>query len=243
MTSIVDRFLPQRSQKETPWLHPRHESHDDAQKGGGERQNPTADSNSTSKRAFAFFYCRRAEAERRKPENILRSFLKQLALLNGKSLSTLHTKYMEKKRQGFLSNSLSLTECQELLIKMISQFSMTILILDALDECEEDSRHSFMAVLNRFVEQNLPVRIIISSRPDDDISAEFRDGTNFKLSATDNSYDIMTFVQGKMEEYRNSKKSKRRMNSAISEKLEKQIIDVFKDKSDGMLVTLLTFVA
>ncbi|KAE9376374.1 hypothetical protein N431DRAFT_479659 [Stipitochalara longipes BDJ] len=200
-TSIVDHFLPQQPQVDTAGLHPRHESDDDARRGAGEQRSPTADSTPTSKRAFAYFYCRRAEAERRKPENILRSFLKQLALSKGKSLATLRTKYMEKKRQGFLSNSLSLTECQELLIKMISQYSKTILILDALDECEEDSRYNFMEVLSRLVEQNLPVRIIISSRPDDDISAEFRDGTNFKLSATDNSHDIMTFVHGKIEEF------------------------------------------
>ena len=243
MTSIVDHFLPQRPQVETAGLHPRHESDDDARSGAGEQRSPTADSTSTSKRALAYFYCRRAEVERRKPENILRSFLKQLALSKGRSLATLHTKYMEKKRQGFLSNSLSLTECQELLIKMISQYSKTILILDALDECEEYSRYNFMEVLSRLVEQNLHVRIIISSRPDDDISAEFRDGTNFKLSATDNSHDIMTFVHGKIEEYRNSKKSKRRINSVISDELEQQIINVFQEKSDGMSVILSTSAA
>jgi len=239
----VDHFLPQRPQVETAGLHLRHELDDDARSGAGEQRSPVADSTSTSKRAFAYFYCRRTEAERRKPENILRSFLKQLALSNGKNLATLHTKYMEKKRQGFLSNSLSLTECQELLIKMISQYSKTILILDALDECEEDSRYNFMAVFSRLVEQNLPVRIIISSRPDDDISAEFGDGTNFKLSATDNSHDIMTFVHGKIEDYRNSKKSKRRINSVISDELEQQIIDVFQEKSDGMSVILSTSAA
>jgi hypothetical protein len=138
---------------------------------------------------------------------------------------------MEKKRQGFLSNSLSLTECQELLIKMISQYSKTILILDALDECEEDSRYNFMEVLSRLVEQNLPVRIIISSRPDDDISAEFRYGANFKLSATDNSHDIMTFVHGKIEEYRNSKKSKRRINFVISDELESRSLTFSKRKA------------
>jgi len=151
VTSIVDHFLPQRPQVETAGLHPRHESDDDARSGAGEQRSPTADSTSTSKRALAYFYCRRAEVERRKPENILRSFLKQLALSKGRSLATLHTKYMEKKRQGFLSNSLSLTECQELLIKMISQYSKTILILDALDECEEYSRYNFMEVLSRLV--------------------------------------------------------------------------------------------
>jgi hypothetical protein len=183
---------------------------------------------------LAFFYCRRAETERRKPENILRSFLKQLALWHNKSLASLRTAYMEKKRQGFLSNTLSAVECQDLLVKMISQCPEAILILDALDECDEESRHNLIGVLNRLVENGLPVKILISSRRDEDITTEFEDRVNFSLSATENHDDIMRFVQGKIQEYRNSKTAKRKLNSAISTELEQQIIKVFLDKSNGM---------
>lgn len=247
MTSVVDRFLPLRQPSQFPMREatsspgPRHESRGDIQNGAGEQRISAADLNSNPGKAFAFFYCRRADAERRKPENILRSFLKQLALSHDKSLASLRTKYVEKKRQGFLSNSLSLTECQELLVKMVSLCPETILILDALDECEEDSRHNLIAVFNEVVEQSLPVRILISSRRDDDIAAEFGDRANFNLSATDNGHDIMKFVRGKIKEYRNSKISKRRINSAMSVELEQQIIDIFLEKSDGMLVVILNF--
>jgi hypothetical protein len=160
---------------------------------------------------LAFFYCRRAEAERRKPENVLRSFLKQLALSHNKCLASLRTAYMEKKRQGFLSNTLSAIECQNLLVKMISQCPEAILILDALDECDEESRHNLIGVLNRLVENGLPVKILISSRRDEDITAEFEDRVNFSLSATENRDDIMRFVQGKTQEYRNPKTAKRKL--------------------------------
>jgi len=184
--------------------------------------------------ALAFFYCRRAEAERRKPENILRSYIKQLATINNKSLSLLRGKYLEKKRRGFLSNVLSSMETQDLLTKMIKQNPQTILILDALDECEEDSRHSLMTVLSELVEQDLRVKVLISSRRDDDITAEFENKDNFNISATDNGEDIMSFVRGKIDEYRNSRVTRRRTSSMISEELEQQIVDVFLDKSNGM---------
>jgi hypothetical protein len=117
---------------------------------------------------------------------------------------------------------------------MISQCPEAILILDALDECDEESRHNLIGVLNRLVENGLPVKILISSRRDEDITAEFEDRVNFSLSATENHDDIMRFVQGKIQEYRNSKTAKRKLNSAISTELEQQIIKVFLDKSNGM---------
>jgi hypothetical protein len=190
---------------------------------------------SQSNIALAFFYCRRAEAERRKPENILRSFIKQLAVINDKSLGLLRRKYLEKRRTGFLSNVLGSIEAQTLLSRMIEQSSQTILVLDALDECEEDSRHSLMTVLSELVEKGLRVKVLISSRRDDDITAEFENKDNFNISATDNGEDIMSFVRGKINEYRNSdSRGRRRASSVISDVLEQQIIDVFMEKSNGM---------
>jgi hypothetical protein len=165
-----------------------------------------------------------------------------MALSHDDNLASLRTRYLEKRRQGFLSKALSSAECQELLLKMVSLGPKVILILDALDECDEDSRHSLIAVLNALVEHSPPVKILISSRRDDDITAEFEDKVNFSLSATDNSRDIMKFVRGKIEEYRKSKTARRRINSAISAELEEQIIEVFLDKSNGMLVIFLIFI-
>jgi hypothetical protein len=107
----------------------------------------------------------------------------------------------KKDDKGFYQRPSSSEECQELLLKMVSLGLKVILILDALDECDEDSRHSLIAVLNALVENSLPVKILISSRRDNDITAEFEDKVNFSLSATDNSHDIMKFVRGKFEEY------------------------------------------
>jgi hypothetical protein len=188
--------------------------------------------------SFAFFYCRRTQEERRSPENVLCSYLKQLALAHEKALALLRGKYLEKKRGGFLSNTLGLVEGQELLAKMVKLRSQTILVLDALDECREDSRHNLITVLNELIDRGLKVKVIISSRRDDDITAEFEDKINFNISATDNGGDIMSFVRGKIEQYRNSRTMKRRINSVISKELEQKIIDVFLDKSNGMQVFL-----
>ena len=126
-------------------------------------------------------------------------------------------------------------ETYDLLNNMIKQNSQTVLVLDGLDECEEDSRHSLMTVLSELVETGLQVKVLISSRRDDDITAEFEYKDNFNISATDNGEDIMSFVRGKINEYRNfGARGRRRAGSVISDELEQQIIDVFMDKSNGM---------
>jgi hypothetical protein len=93
-------------------------------------------------------------------------------------------------------------------------------------------------VLNELVEQGLQVKILISSRRDDDITAEFEDKINFNISATDNGHDIMSFVRREIEQYRGSRAVRRRINSVISKELEQQIIEVFLDKGNGMQVPI-----
>ncbi|PMD32025.1 hypothetical protein L207DRAFT_572327 [Hyaloscypha variabilis F] len=228
VSSVVDHFL----QLQEAGLESRLDEKADSDASRNLPSHNTTPTPSTI--SLAFFYCRRTNAERRKPENILRSYIKQLAVMKDKSLDLLRRKYLEKKQRGFLSNVLGPTEAQDLLAKMIKQNSQTILVLDALDECEEDSRHSLMTVLSELVEQRLRVKVLISSRRDDDITAEFENKDNFNISATDNGDDIMSFVRGKINEYRHSSIGRRRASSVISEGLEQHIIEVFLDKSNGM---------
>jgi hypothetical protein len=183
---------------------------------------------------FAFFYCVRSDEKRRKPGNILRSFLKQLAVSNEESLATFLEVYERKKKQHFLSEVISLAECRKLLIDMLSKLPCTFLILDALDECDEDSRHELIDTLTRLTEGGCTVKVLLSSRPDEDISAEFEDMANFSIRAVDNQEDIIKFVQERIQQYRDSKIAKRRTHPTISAGLEEEIIEVFLDKSQGM---------
>lgn len=224
MSAVVDHFL--QLQEKEPESNP-----NDGTGSNSPEDVPFQISPTRSKIALAFFYCRRAEAERRKPENILCSFIKQLAVINDRSLDLLREKYLEKGGRGFLSNVLGSIEAETLLSRMIEQNSETILVLDALDECEEDSSHSLMTILSELIEKDLRVKVLISSRRDDDILAEFETKDNFNISATDNGEDIMSFVRGKINEYRNSdSRSRRRASFVISDLLEQQIIDVFFGK-------------
>jgi hypothetical protein len=187
--------------------------------------------------ALAFFYCLRIEEERRKPEKIFCSFVKQIAQQTATSLAPLLLKYKEKGRRGFLSDSLGISECQSLLAEMTVNFSDTFLVLDALDECQEGSRGTIIAALNDLVEQGLPIKILISSRRNDDTKAELSDRANISISATDNGDDIIRFVRQRISEFQRPKKAvakAKRGKPTIPLELEEKVVSIFLQKSEGM---------
>ena len=116
---------------------------------------------------------------------------------------------------------------------MIEQNSEIILVLDTLDKYEEDSRHSLITILSKLVEKDLRVKVLISSRRNNNILAEFETKDNFNISATDNGKDIISFIRGKINEYRNSdSRSRKRASFVISDLLKQQIINIFLEKSN-----------
>jgi Cdc6-like AAA superfamily ATPase len=102
--------------------------------------------------ALVYFYCNRNEESRRKPEEILCSFIKQLAISDDQKAvhATLVRSYDKRWQTGFSSRTLSLNECEKLLIELVSTYVKVIIILDALDEIEESSRKKLLDCFNHF---------------------------------------------------------------------------------------------
>lgn len=192
--------------------------------------SPGSEEYSGTKVYFCFFYCLRTQDERRDPANVLRSFIKQLALANEKAYEILCRRYNRKRRAGFLSETFSVDECEELLKDMLPCVPMTVLILDALDECFLETRGKLIDVLNSLIEYGLPVKVLISSRRDGDIKEQLIEKANVSISATDNEEDIMKFVRERIDKHRETKRGA----WAIPSELEQKIVTTIQDKSDGM---------
>lgn len=162
---------------------------------------------------------------------VLRSFVKQLSIsddpkaIHGDLLKI----YNERWQKGFSSNDLSLEECETLLLGLISTYSKTTLVLDALDESDEHSRKSLLDCFNRLIEkQSKNLKILISSRRDGDIRLQLERKANVGIEATNNQDDIAKFVAEKISQ---SEKDRR---YPISESLKSEIIQVLLSKSRGM---------
>ena len=89
---------------------------------------------------LAFFYCSNEDPKRKQPVWILRSILAQLAFPPGDvAAPTLWTELYKKSKKCPDGNDgiLVADECVTLLRRVISQGVGTVIIIDALDECED----------------------------------------------------------------------------------------------------------
>ncbi|KAM0228770.1 hypothetical protein ACHAPO_010520 [Fusarium lateritium] len=176
--------------------------------------------------AVAYFYCKRDEMNRRNPQDILCSILRQLSTPvkqteSGKIHQALRGLPDRLQTSGM---ALDISTCQTLIESLIGDYSRTTIILDALDECERDSRAELMKAVSCL--RNRGTRVFISSRTDDDIRRHFQDKPIIEIQATDNEADINSFVRDELSQ-------DPRWNS-LSSDLQQHIETVFHDKSQGM---------
>lgn len=125
----------------------------------------------------AFFYCARstAEPERGKPAEILGAILRQLCSSKpDKPIKGPVAKEFKIRRQKADDDcsrvrKLSVEDCTRLMLELTEDSPATILI-DALDECDEETRHELLETLDIVISTSTElVRVFVSSRDDVDI--------------------------------------------------------------------------
>ena len=138
--------------------------------------------------------------------------------------------YYQKAASGFNSKELSFAESEAVLIQLIEtyQYTTTTLIVDALDECHESLRRELIGAFDRLINKSTSLKILISSRRNDDIQRRIGQKANIGISATDNQKDISKFVADEIE------KNKKDRRIQIPEDLQQQIIETLLKKSGGM---------
>ncbi|KAK7211182.1 hypothetical protein V2G26_018360 [Clonostachys chloroleuca] len=144
---------------------------------------------------FAYFYCKRDEKDRSQPASVLSSLIRQLASPSQRT-QEIHQEIKDlaaRIRERALT--LGVKMCQEILSRLISSYSNTTIILDALDECDPDERSHFMDCFSHLMNQQPNLSIFISSRKEADIIRHFKSNTVIEIQATDNQNDIERFLK------------------------------------------------
>lgn len=141
------------------------------------------DANSNSHTSpTAFFYCARstAEPERAKPAEIMGALLRQLASskpdLPVKEPVAKEYEARRKKAEDDCSSLKKLTvqDCTRLIVELTKDHP-AIIILDALDECEESTRHELLEAFDEIISNSAEVvKVFVSSRDDVDIVSNLR---------------------------------------------------------------------
>lgn len=126
---------------------------------------------------MAVFYCSRntAEPERGQPVEILSALLRQLASSKPdvpiRDAVAKEYEIRKKKAEEDCSplRKLTIRDCTELILHLNTE-RPAMIILDALDECDEATRHELLKSLDKIISQSESlIKVFISSRDDVDI--------------------------------------------------------------------------
>ena len=190
-------------------------------------------SNSTPER-LAYFYCNRAEENRREVQSILNTLIQQLAQTESKNelLKPVVDIYWDRETKGQSSSRLSLGESQELLVQLTDIYPQTTICVDALDEVETKTRLQLLKALKNVIERskNL-VKIFATTRMDPDILWQFEMFPRIELQPDDNAGDINQFVKTKLQSIIDDRML---LEGHVPDELQTEICGVLCRRSRGM---------
>ncbi len=184
-----------------------------------------------------YFYCSRtaAEPQRSDPAAILSSIVRQLSCAEpGLPLLPPVVEMYEKKGQGFDSRGLHIEESCELITRLIEHYPMTTIVIDALDECNPETREKLLDAIETLLQDSSLglLKVFLSSRDDQDIACTLREYPNLDVLSSRNSADIEAFVKDETD--RLVKKRRLLRNSHAKEELKVLIVDEVSKSADGM---------
>ncbi|KAI5840807.1 hypothetical protein DFP73DRAFT_557932 [Morchella snyderi] len=186
--------------------------------------------------ALAYFYCKRGEGLLNDPTEIIRSILRQLSckgsgnVLQGPVVAA----YVKSTTEKALDDGLGIENCVNLIVTLINSNLHTTIVIDALDECDIESRHELFNGLRKILDESSSlVKIFISSRNDDDIKLQFESAPNIYIEETDNAMDIGRYIN---EELSGCIAGKRLLRGKVDGSLKELVISKLREKAHGMFL-------
>jgi hypothetical protein len=196
--------------------------------------------------APVYFYCSRNPAEpgRSDPARIVASIARQLAKPpDAGILAPAIRLYKEHEASGFATQEFTLSEGEKFVLQLLEHYkgATVILVLDALDECNPDTREDLLATLEHLLEESpCLLKIFVSSRDDQDIKWILKNYRTLELSSDRNSADIRAFIDSELT--RRIDRGKLLRSSARKEELRQKMVRVLTSDAGGMYVSLSSIV-
>lgn len=146
--------------------------------------------------AFAFFFCDYKESATQNLPNILSSIALQLALQKNEAFDRLQAYYGQLHPKNGLPREVESDQLMELIQDMSRLFDRTSIVIDALDECDANTRgvaRGLVRVANK--SHNLSVALFSREIVDisDELEAHFQ-----KLEITARNEDLERYISGQM---------------------------------------------
>lgn len=181
----------------------------------------------------AYFYCSRTMGEAQDPgttpETVMSSLVSQLSWSPdgtgiAKRVSDLYATWRDERPD---EARLSLEESANIIGDLVSSWSQTSIIIDALDECSQP--YPLLRSLQRIIEDSAGrVRLFVSSRINVEVSNVLIDVSRVNMQVQDTSSDLYNYV------WKELKESKGRLLKGREPKLEDRIIEMLSSRAQGM---------
>jgi hypothetical protein len=130
--------------------------------------------------------------------------------------------YRGKKQNAFASGVPTFEESFNVLVNLLPSYRRTVIIVDALDECDQTRGKLISKFCHLIDESPSSVKVFISSRRDGDITDELQSAPNISIEATDNLEDITSFVEQNIQPL------------PINGELREEICSTLIEKSEGV---------
>ncbi|KAJ4290853.1 hypothetical protein N0V90_010048 [Kalmusia sp. IMI 367209] len=151
--------------------------------------------------------------------NLFQQLLRKDAIISVEVASILHPHMQHLTRP-------SAAEWSVLLKHQISRFSRVFIVVDALDECSENTRDEFLAELRQLQPS---VNLMITSRPTLVIESELPGAARLDIQANDR--DIRRYLKGRIEKER---RLRRLLTSDLA--LQGSVVETIVQNSRGMFL-------
>ena len=170
--------------------------------------------------AVAYIYCSYKEQEHQTDGNLIASLLQQLVQRKTfipDEISSLYHRHIRKQTRP------TLDEWSELLQPEVRCFSEVFIIIDALDECSDDTRDRFLTEIRK-----LPsIHLLVTSRHVLTIEREFDKAVSVEITASNE--DVRRYLESRMERERRLARYVR-----TDPTLKETIISIIVEKAKGM---------
>lgn len=185
--------------------------------------------------SIAYFYFDFRDTDKQRLRNLLPSLLIQLSARSDSRCDTLARLYSDHDNGVQKPSDRAMTECLKKMLALPLLQGPTYIILDALDECPNNSgipspRKEVLQLVNQLVGLRLPnLHICVTSRPEIDIQAILQHLTPHPVSLHDESgqkQDIVDYVTSVVH----SDDTLRRWRDEDKE----LVIKTLSEKADGM---------
>lgn len=186
---------------------------------------------------IVYFYCKRDEENRRDRQKLLLALVKQLACppdtdtaIYPEALDV----YKKEHKDPSSRTQLSIKDGLQLLGQLLKRYKHPAIVLDALDECAEETRSLIIEDLHCILDNAThPVKVFIASRHSLDIEDRLQDLLHVRIEARDNAEDIENYVT---KELALRVQNKKLLRGKISPALKQLIKDVLLRDAHGMFL-------